>query len=140
MTRLVGLKIVLWLIALYHVILGVAAFISLDLTLWIAKAMFGVDVELTPQSSYIIRLLGVYVLVFGLLVVLLALDPGRHSVLLSVVVVLYICRILNKIIFIDLFTTAFGATSTRAWIDVAMLAAFGLAVLVLWPRNPAEQA
>jgi hypothetical protein len=134
---MLGLKIVLWLIALYHIILGVAAFVSLPLTLWLAQALFGVSVELTPQASYIIRLLGVYVLAFGVLVAMLALDPSKHSSLLAVVAILYVCRILNKIVFMDLFATAFGATLTRGWIDVAMLAGFGVAVLLLWPRAQA---
>lgn len=134
MNKLTGLKIVLAMICIYHIALGLAAFASDDLTVQVAKGMFGLNLEMTPQLSYIVQLLGVYAIIFGVVAGMVALDPVKHQVLLNVVVILYGLRILNKFISMNQFEQAFGASMAKVWIDVVLLAAFGVAVLLLKPR------
>jgi len=138
MNKQLFLKIVLWLICLYHVFMGVAAFLSEDMAVWLADVVFGISLPVTPQISYLAKLLGVYVVVFGLMVAVAAFDPARHLSLLNIVIILYALRILNKLVFADLFTTAFAAPPYRTWLDIAMLAAFGGGVLLLKPRIHAK--
>jgi hypothetical protein len=135
MNKLLLLKVVLWLICLYHVFMGAAAFLSEDTAARVAEVAFGIHLQMAPQTSYIVKLLGVYAIVFGLMVALTALDPVRYTRFLDVVVVLYALRILNKLVFAKLFTEAFEAPPYRAWVDIALLAAFGLAVFLLKPRS-----
>src|SRR4051812_35315106 len=103
------LSVVLWLICLYHVFLGFTAFLSEDMAVRIADVVFGIKLEPHPQVSYLGKLLGVYAVAFGLVVAAAALDPPRHPALLNIVVALYAMRILNKIVFADLFSRAFDA-------------------------------
>jgi len=134
MSRLSGLKIVLILIAIYHVGLGLAGFMSEDLTVRVARAVFGLNLNMTPQLSYIAQLLAVYALVFGLIVAMVARDPVKHRSLIPIVVILYILRVLNKFISMGQFERGFGASMTKVWTDVALLAAFGVAVFLLKPK------
>jgi hypothetical protein len=134
MNKQLFLKVVLWLICLYHIFMGAGAFLSEDIAVWLADVAFGIKLQVTPQISYLAKLLGVYVVVFGLMVAVAAHDPARHPSLLNIVIILYGLRILNKLVFADLFTTAFAAPPYRAWLDIAMLAAFGGTVLLLKPQ------
>jgi hypothetical protein len=127
------LQIVLWLIALYHVLMGFGAALSDRVAESLAASVFGIRLRLTPQASYLVKLLGVYTVVFGVIVMRAAVDPGRYPALLDGVVVLYILRILNRIVHRKLYIEAFETTDPRVRTDIAMLALFGAAVLILKP-------
>lgn len=133
MNKITGLKVVLVMICIYHVALGLATFVSGDLTVKLAKAIFGLNLEMTPQMSYIVQLLGVYAIAFGLVAGLAAADPLKHPVLLNVIVVLYALRVVNKLISMNQFQQAFGASMAKVWTDIVLLAAFGVAVVALRP-------
>jgi hypothetical protein len=138
MSKRFALQLVLVAICVYHLVLGGCAFLSEDLAVWLADALFSVRVEPTPQVNYLVKLLGIYAILFGLLAATAARAPERHPALLNLVIVLYILRVLNKLVFADLFVRAFNAPPARTWIDIAMLVAFGLAVALLKPRGTAE--
>ena len=140
MTRIAALRSVLAMISIYHVVLGLAAFVSDDMAVTLARSIFGLNLEMTPQLSYIVQLLGVYAIVFGLITGLAAADPLRYPVMLNVIVVLYALRVLNKILSMGEFEEAFAASMTRVWTDVLLLAAFGIAVLLLRPKRGAGVA
>jgi hypothetical protein len=140
MTRIPALRVVLAMICIYHVGLGLAAFVSDAMAVSLARSIFGLNLDMTPQLSYIVQLLGVYAIVFGLITGFMAADPLRYPVMLNVVVVLYVLRVLNKFLSMGQFEQAFGASMTRVWTDVVLLAAFGTAVLVLRPRQQARTA
>jgi hypothetical protein len=135
MDKRLGLQLVLWSICIYHVVLGACGLLSEDLAARLADVLFGMKVNPTPQLNYIVKVLGIYAIMFGLLAATAARKPERHPVLLNLIILLYVLRILDKIIFANLFITAFSAPPSRVWLDVACLAAFGLAVAFLKPRR-----
>jgi len=124
---------VLWSIALYHFLMGLGVLISERAAERLADRVFGIKLVLAPQTSYIVKLLGVYTAIFGVVVGIAAVDPGRHPDLLNVVVLLYALRIANKLAYRKLFNEAFAATQARVWTDLTLLAFFGLSVLLLKP-------
>jgi hypothetical protein len=135
MSKRLALQLILWSICIYHIVLGACGFLSEDLAVRLADILFSVRIEPTPQLSYIAKLLGIYAVVFGLMTATAALAPEHHPTLLNLVILLYALRILNKLIFSDLFTQAFAAPPARTWVDIAMLLAFGLSVALLKPRT-----
>jgi hypothetical protein len=134
MNKRFALQLVLWSICIYHVVLGACGFLSENLAVRLADVLFGMKVDPTPQLSYIVKLLGIYAILFGLMAATAARKPERHPVLLNLIIVLYGLRILNKLLYEDLLVKAFAAPPSRVWIDVACLAAFGVAVALLKPR------
>jgi hypothetical protein len=134
MTKQLFLKLILIAISLYHLFLGLAPFLSDALTVQLARSVFGLKLEMTSQLSYIVKLLGVYAMVFGFVCGVAAFNPVKYRALLNVIILLYIFRVVNKIAFMGKFSQAFDATPARVWLDIGLLAFFGLAVLVLKPR------
>jgi hypothetical protein len=135
MNRDVALKLVLWGIALYHVVLGGGAFLSGPLAQQIAHSIFGIELTLDPAMAFVVKVLGVYALTFGVVTLVAARDPVRYRVLLDVIVVLYVLRIVNKLAFKSQYVAGLHIAPTRVWIESAMLTAFALAVFVLRPRR-----
>jgi hypothetical protein len=131
MTKRLALQIVLGMICLYHLFLGVCGFLSQDVAVWLADLAFGIKLEVTPQLSYIVKLLGIYAILFGLMTAIAARAPERHPTLLNLIILLYVLRVVNKLVFSSLFAQAFGVHPARTWIDIAMLFGFGLAVALL---------
>jgi hypothetical protein len=137
MNKEAALKVVLWAIALYHVVLGGGAFLSAGAAEQIAQSLFGITLTLDPAMAFVVKVLGVYAITFGVVTAIAARDPVRHRVLLNVIVFLYVLRILNKLLFKTEYVTGLEISSTRVWVESALLAVFGLAVFVLRPRPQA---
>ena len=131
MNKRAVLRATLMMICAYHVILGLAAFLDESTAKWLANLVFGITLEPTPQLSYIVKLLGVYVVTFGLVAGVASKAPEKHPLLLNLIVVLYLLRIANKVAFSSLFTTAFASAPERVWIDLILLAGFGGTVAAL---------
>ncbi|MCI0743775.1 MAG: hypothetical protein L0Y58_00065 [Verrucomicrobia subdivision 3 bacterium] len=136
MNKQLFLKAVLIMISLYHCFLGLAPFLSDALTVQLARSVFGLKLEMTNQMGYIVKLLGVYAMVFGLVCAVVAFNTEKYRALLNIVFFLYLFRVLNKLAFMGKFTQAFDASPSRVWSDIVLLAFFGLAVLLLKPRSP----
>jgi hypothetical protein len=129
----------LGVIGVYHVGLGVLPFLPTSFTTRILLALFGMAFEVTPQLHYLGQLFGIYAFAFGLMALVAARDPYRYRSLVTVIVVLYGLRILNRLAFIVAFMPAFRTSAFRGWLEVVLLAAFGLAVLALRPRGATPQ-
>lgn len=140
MNKTAALRVVLAMICIYHVVLGLAAFVSDAMAVTLARSIFGLNLDMTPQLSYIVQLLGIYAITFGIITGIMAADPLRYPVMLNVIVVLYVLRVVNKFLSMGQFEQAFGASMSRVWTDVVLLAAFGTAVLVLRPKQHARTA
>ena len=138
MNREAALKAVLWAIALYHVVLGGGAFLSAALAQQVARGIFGIELTLTPAMSFVVKVLGVYALTFGVVTAVAARDPARHRALLNVIVLLYVLRIVTKLLFKTEYISGLHIDPTRVWVESALLAGFALAVFVL--RPPARSA
>lgn len=137
MTKQLLLKLVLVAIAAYHLFLGLAPFLSNDVTVQLARSVFGLKIEMTSQVGYIVKLLGVYAMVFGFVCGVAAFNPVKYGAILNIIILLYIFRVVNKIAFMGNFSKAFDATPSRVWGDIALLLFFGMAVLLLKPRGSA---
>ena len=139
MTREMLLKLVLWGIGLYHVVLGGGAFLSAGLAQQMAKTLFGIEIALDPAMSFVAKVLGVYAITFGIVAFIAARDPARYRVLLNLIVFLYVLRILNKILFKADYLSGLHVSPTRLWVETALLTGFALAVFILRPRALPER-
>jgi hypothetical protein len=134
MNRTTLLQIVLWAICGYHVVLGGGAFLSSAIAEQAARSIFGISLQMDAQTAYVVRVLGVYALTFGLVAGIAATNPARHGTLLNLIVVLYVLRILVKLVFKDEAVLGLAYSAARVYAETGMLAAFGIAVWLLRPR------
>ena len=72
------LRAVLLALALYHLGIGALSVFAPGGARRVARALYGVSVDPTPQVVYAVRMLGLYALTLGALVALAAWRPAEH--------------------------------------------------------------
>lgn len=106
------LQVFLWMICAFHVIVGA----GINLSSGIPAAMasyYGAQVDWTPQFVYILKPLGAFMLVLGMLSAVAALDPLRNKMIVYGFVTLFAIRALQRIVFGGEIYDAFAIASGR---------------------------
>jgi hypothetical protein len=128
------LTAVLVVISIYHVLVGALPFLPSHFAAWIVKSVFGMTVLVSDQLHYVAKLMGIYMIVFGVFAGIAARDPARHRDVIDVGMLLYALRLINRLVFASQVRTAFEVPPVWMWIEVALLLFFGGALWLLRPR------
>lgn len=121
----------LWLIALFHLFVGLAVNMSPTFTRLIADA-YGARVDWTTQFTYILHPLGAFMFVLGLLALAAARAPERHDAIILGFVVLFAIRALQRLIFASVITQSFGIDATRNMMNMVLFVVQAIALFLLW--------
>ena len=133
MTRFQGpVRVLLWVIAGYHIVLGVLLIYSGELSIRAADALYGWTIAGSPELGILGEILGCYAIAFGLMMATAAGDPVRHRSLLTVGVVLFALRLLQRVVFAGKVMEVFEVSSGRYW--GAFLFVLALAAALTWAR------
>jgi hypothetical protein len=76
-------------------------------------SFYGAQVDWTPQFVYILKPLGAFMFVFGLLAAVAALNPLRHRPIVYAFVSLFVIRSLQRLVFGQEVYNAFAITPAR---------------------------
>ena len=125
------LKLYLWFIAVFHLFVGLAVNFSESFTRMIA-AGYGATVDWTPQFVYILRPLGAFMIVLGLLAAVAARQPARYSAVIIGFVILFAIRSLHRLFYFDVLASAFGISKSRSMVNMVLFAVQALVLLLLW--------
>lgn len=77
----------------------------------LAAKLYGAKVDWTPQIIYMVRILGSFAFVLGLLAVAAALDPIRQSIIVYGFIALFILRDFHRLLFHKDIEMAFSLKS-----------------------------
>ncbi len=133
-----ALRILLLVFCVANVIWGIVGLMGGEAAVKAAAWFYGANVTLTPQISYIIRMLGAFVLIAGLLGGVAALDPVKNKAIISCIIILLVLRVLQRIIFAKEIFEAFGITNARNLSNIIFFLAIAIALYLLRPK--AEKA
>ena len=125
------LKIILLVIGIYHIIFGLVGFISAEFAVRIAKYVFDMNITLTDQSAYLATLLGAYAFVFGLFTFIAALNPQKYGYVVYIGSVLYLLRLIHRIMFADVVRDAFNVSAFNRIAEIILLVFFAVALFLL---------
>jgi hypothetical protein len=125
---------VLALLAAYHLAIGLASVFSFGLTGYATQALYGVSLGDDGEAAgvrfrYSVRMLGLYALALGTLLVVAARDPLGHTDIIDVVATLQLARAVCRVIYRRDLAIAFGVPPHRNWINVALLVAEAVALV-----------
>lgn len=126
----IAVRAVLWLLAGYHLVIGVASVTSHRLTSRMVVRLYAGSLGDSEQLRYAVRMLGFYALAIGVLVTVAATDPGAHRPVVAVVAGLQAARAVSRVVSSRLLADAFAVTPARNLLAVSLLAAES-AVLLL---------
>ena len=129
------LRIVLVILAGYHLGIGIVSITSLRLTAQVTATLYGLAVSETPALRYAVRMLGLYALAIGALLSLAALDPDSHRELIIVVAGLQLARAACRLIFANELRDAFQLRAERNLLNASLLVAEAMALMVFLPSH-----
>ena len=127
-------RIVLWLIAGYHLVAGVVATFFKEAAITLGGLLFGVAITMDGQTELLVRYLGAFGIAFGVLAALAALDPVRNKAIIYGAVVYFVVRAFDRIAFTSLLAQYHVGLAPNWWRIVVIVA---FAALLLWfmPRE-----
>lgn len=126
-----ALKAYLWLIAIFHLFVGLAVNLSDDFTRMIA-AGYGATVDWTPQFVYILHPLGAFMIVLGFLAAVAARDPERYDAVIFGFIGLFLIRSLHRVAFGGVLSSAFGIPASHNTFNMVLMAAQAAVLFLLW--------
>jgi hypothetical protein len=127
------LQAMLWFASLSHIIIGGGIMISPEFQRAMA-GVYGAEVDWTGQFIYILRPLGAFMLVLGLLLAAAALDPWKHRLIVYGLCGVLFLRVLQRIALREDIQNAFHIGTAQ---DLGMAGFFlveAIAILVLLHR------
>lgn len=123
-----ALRGLLWFVCIYHVAIGVIAFMPIPVVRESAQALLGLTLPETPALYQVVKSLGVYAFAFGVMMGVAAWDPVKNRALITVGVVLFVLRILQRLTNLDELEQSFGVSAARNLGTVGVVAAIGIAL------------
>lgn len=106
------LQALLWGICAFNTIIGIGLNVSADFPQFVA-GYYGAEVEWTAALLYIIKPLGAFMVVIGVLAGVAARNPLQHAAIIYGVAFLFLLRGIQRIVFMEEISTAVNIEATR---------------------------
>lgn len=130
-SSLVILKVFIWCICAFHVIVGLGLNVSTEFPPLMAT-YYGAQVEWTPQFAYIIKPLGAFMFVLGVLAAFAALNPLSHRAIVNGFALLFAIRAFQRLIFQTEIQDTFSITMGRNMGAMVFFFALAASLFVLY--------
>ena len=123
----------------YHIILAVIGLLfSAEMTTKASQIALGVVLKVDPQMMFVAKFAAAYMLAFGIMLLVLAYNPVKYSLLAVPAAVLFGVRFLNRIFLFNAVSSTLGMSWTRNFIGSAVI--FLFFALIYFTRPTAKEA
>ncbi len=131
-------RVVTGIAGVYHVILAaIGLLLPIEITAKAFNIALGISVTLTPEVTFIAKFVAVYMLAFGIILLILASNPIKFRSLTYAALALFGVRFINRVIFFSLLSSTFGMTASRNLIGSVLILFF---FIVIWLTMPQKQS
>lgn len=128
-------RIVTCIAAAYHILLAATGLLCPVSTVEKVIAIaFGLGVEVGPLLGLVVKFTSVYMLAFGVMLLLLSSNPSKYRVFAMPALLLFGLRFVNRLVFFSTLSTA-GITVSRNITGTGLLLFFFAAMLVSLPKK-----
>ena len=131
--RLLALRLVLLLAGVVPLLYGVAALLDARLLMDITGLLSRASYAMTPELNYARKPLGIYVAMFGALLLYTLVDPVRYRAVITWGALLLIARGLQRLVIGAELNELFAIPVARNLVHVVYLCALGTTLLLLRP-------
>ena len=126
-----ALQAFLWMICAFHVIVGVGLNLSSAIPAGMAS-YYGAEVNWTPQFVYILKPLGAFMFVLGILAAVAARNPLGNKMVVYGLVTLFVIRALQRVVFGGEIYAAFAIAPGRNIGNAVFFVALAVALFTLY--------
>jgi hypothetical protein len=123
------LQINLWMVCAFHGVIGVGLNVSPDFIPVVAKWYGATQVDITPQLLVLVRPIGAFMFILGVLAAVAAIQPLRYRAVIYSFAGLFFIRALQRVVWGNEQTAAFGIPQER--VIGSMVFFFLLAVVLV---------
>ncbi len=109
----------------YHLLVGFLFLGPQPWLEWAGRAWGGVTRQPGAEVFYVVRPFGVYLLVFGVAMLMAAWNPVKNRALISLGVVLFALRIAQRLATIEATQAVLGISAARTWTMVLIVSVLG---------------
>lgn len=124
------LRAALWFISVYTFALGLLLNGPPSWVAAVGSILLDFDQAIDPPLAFAVRMMGAYMMFFGLAVGLTAWNPHKNRAVLSVAALFLIVRILQRAFYAAELQTTFGITPARNATFIGIMALFTLLLLL----------
>lgn len=125
-----ALQAFLWMICAFHVLVGAGLNLFPGMPAIMAD-MYGAELEVSPQFNYILKPLGAFMFVLGLLAAAAALKPLQYRAVIYGFAALFAIRALQRVIYSQEISDSFAISSSRNMGNMALFFGMAIALVVL---------
>jgi hypothetical protein len=134
-----ALQAYLWFIAAFHLAVGLGVSLSPEFAQAVARG-YGATVNWTPQFVTILKPLGAFMIILGVVATFAARDPVRYAGVVYGFIALFALRALQRLVFAGDITQAFDIAPGRNMANVIIFVGQSALLFALWhaaTRRPA---
>lgn len=124
------LKLLMWIVAGMHLVVGCGLGITPGFARYMAN-VYAAEVKWTPEFSYIVRPMGVFMISLGIMAIAAARDPIRYRAVLYALAVVFLARAAQRLVWADEVQAAFGLSSSRNIANMLFFTFIGGSIIVL---------
>lgn len=117
---------ILWLVAVYHIVVGLLLLFSGELSIKALKAIAGATIEGSPQLGIAGEILACYILTFGLMMGVAAWNPVKNRSILTIGLILIALRVFQRIYFSEKVMQVFQVSPATYWTATAIAILLGV--------------
>ena len=125
------LRALVWFVCLYHLFLGIMLNCPVDSIDWVASRVLGATKMPDVSALFLARMLGTYLIVFGIGMGLAAWNPVKNRALLSLGAILVVARATQRVFQANDLQQTLGISTGVNWATIVILVMIGV-VLVLF--------
>jgi hypothetical protein len=127
----IALRSLLWFICIYHVVCGLVPNLFPEQVPVLAESLAGMKIQAAPEFIALTKPFGIYAIAFGIMMGLAAWNPIKNRALISVGIILFLLRILQRLTGLHEAQEVFGVPLSRSFGTMAIVAGFAIALTVL---------
>jgi hypothetical protein len=145
-TALALLKIALWITCAFHVIVGLSLNLDIGLKEWVGSGLYNAQVDWSqPQFVYILKPLGAFMFVLGIMAAIAARNPLRNKLMVYGFALLWLIRSSQRLLFWGEIQNAFAISAGSMISGTVFVFLSGVLLVVLLyfadrPRQPETRA
>jgi hypothetical protein len=129
-------RIVTGIAGIYHVLLAaIGLLFPVETTVKAFEIALGVNVAISPQLGFIGKFIAVYMLAFGIMLLLLSANTNKYRVFAWPAIALFGVRFINRVVFFGLVSSTFGMSTTRNMIGTVLIFLFFIVIYLTIPRR-----
>ena len=115
------LKLVLFYSSILHIVGGLMFLYDITLAKLYAEIIFGMNISFNSQLEYVIKILGLYSFLFGIIILMIAKQPYKYSKLIWILILLYLIRFIFSISSFNFMSENFEVSVNDMYLSSSIL-------------------